>query len=350
MAPINTCAPGAIVTTERNPWILGSFPKDFSALLLPALLGFYLSRGLNRSLDGWSGQLVLFLVYGWIDSGHVWTTFWRTHIYKRERFLRRRALWLPALVTGGIALWLLLGLPGFWTFAVVATLFHNQRQLWGFVRWYEKLAGKRRKETFWFFHLLIFLPVLAYVLRPVDPGHYYLVKADIPHFSWAGAFQWVTWAWLATCIYWAAFELRLFFRGEREWGRVFGLSSAAVIYGYGFFAARSVMDVAFPLVLSHGVSYLAVMAQTSRRLGIPAAGGRKGWVWLAATALAGGVVAHFLLEELDFEAWNQGGGAWIICVGVALYFGPTLTHYLFDSWLWTGRHPEAGEIFRSHEA
>lgn len=348
MASINTSAPGATVTTSHgpNPWILGSFKGDFAAILLPALLGFVLSRYV--SLEPGRGQLALFLVYGWIDSGHVWTTFWRTHVHGPERALHPRRLWLPLFVTAGIAVWLLSGLPGFWTFAVAGTLFHNQRQLWGFVRWYEKLAARRRRATRVFFFCFIALPVLAYLARPVDPGHYYLVPADIPHFASAGAFWILTYAWFAALFTWAFYELALYFRGQREWGRCFGLGAAALIYGYGFFGARTVMDVAFPLILSHGVSYLAVLAQTSRRLAIPRAGAHYGWAWIAATAFTGGLLAHFLLKEVEFSAWRDGPHAWLICLGGALYFGPTLTHYLYDAWLWTGRHPEAAAIFVEH--
>jgi|GEM_PF-2678908 len=351
MALTNTCAPGATAIAEKsNPWILGSFWRDFCAILLPALLGFFLSRSISYTHGFGAGQLALFIVYGWIDSGHVWTTLWRTHAVREERIRRPWATWLPLLITVSIAAWLLLGIPGFWIFAVTATLFHNQRQLWGFLRWYEKLSGTRHRVSAWFFAGFVGLPVAAYAMRPLDPGHFYLVKADIPHFSFSFGFWAVTAAWFTLVFAWAFWELFLYFGcGLREWGRCFALGATALIYGYAFFGARTVMDIAFPLVLSHGVSYLAVMIQTSRRLRIPLSGTqRAGWAWLLGTALAGGLLAYFLLEEFEFENWNKGPGSALVCIAVALYFGPTLSHYFSDSWLWTGRHPDAALIFGAH--
>jgi hypothetical protein len=335
---------------QKNPWILGSFPRDSLAFCLPALLGFVLSRSLSFRKEDFAAQLALFVVYGLVDSGHVWTTLWRTHAHRPDRRDRGWRRWLPLLVTAVIAVWLLSQLPYFWPVAVAATLFHNQRQLWGIVRWYEKLAGTRRRPTAVFFHLFVWLPVLAYLTRPVNPNHFYLVPNDIPHFSSPSFFWALTYTWLLTVFAWALHEMFLYFRGTREWGRVFGLGAAALTYGWAFFGARTVMDVAFPLVLSHGAAYVAIMAQTSRRLGIPRLETRaRAWVGLLATALGGGVLAVCLLERFDFADWSVAGAGRVwICLASAAYFGPVLSHYIADGWLWTGRHPEAREIFAGH--
>jgi hypothetical protein len=353
MVCINMSAPGVTATAlarPHNPWILGRAWKDFSMLLLPAIIGFVASRAISYDASDYSGVFVLFLVYGWLDSGHVWSTLWRSHWHAPERKLRAWRKWLPLFVIAGIFFWLVFRWPGFWGFAVAGTLFHNQRQLWGFVRWYEKLSGHKRGATVWFFHAFIFLPVAIYLVRPLDPGHFYLVKGDIPHFGSLFLHQWLSWIWLGVFFIWVIYEIQLFLRHGPEWGRIYGLFSAALIYGLGFSLANTIMDIAFPLVLSHAVSYLAVMAQSSNRLAIRGLETRKSaWTALLLMAFLGGVLATFLLERFEFELWNQGERDLLLCFAVAMYFGPTLSHYIFDSWLWTGKHPDASLIFARHD-
>lgn len=339
---MNTPAPAG------NPWILGSPARDFAMLLLPGILGFALARLLPQRVEFLS-LLVFFLVYGWIDNGHVYTTIWRTLINKQERARHSIYLWGPLACVIFVLAWAVSGWPGLWLFAVYITLFHNFRQLWGFNRWYQKLAGRSDRSSSFFFHGLLLLPAVAYHTRPFTANHYYLVPGDLFHWPHWPTHLGAVILWCALLVVWLGRESLLWRQGIREPGRLYGFGAGIIIYGGAFFLGERDVDLAFPLVLSHGISYLAVSAQTSKRLGLPGTHGRgHALAWMFATALIGGMFAYSMTEMQDFESWQAGANPFLLNLAIALYLGPLYAHYLFDAWLWTGKHPEAKAIFAPH--
>lgn len=335
--------------SPANPWILGSPLRDFAMLLLPGLAGFALARAVPHS-SGFLALAIFFAVYGWIDNGHVYATVWRTLVNGRERRRHSIYLWGPVACIFAVFVWAQTGAPGLWLFAVYITLFHNFRQLWGFNRWYQKLAGRKDAGSSVYFHGLLLLPALAYHTRPFTSNHYYLVPGDLFHWPhWPTHLGSVV-AWFLLLAAWLFREARLWKRGIREPGRLYGFGAGVIIYAGAFFLGERDVDLAFPLVLSHGISYLAVSAQTSGRLGLPGTGRPvRAFAWMLATALIGGLFAYSLTEAQDFETWSASGSPLLLNLAIAAYLGPLYAHYLFDAWLWTGRHPEAREVFAAHD-
>lgn len=152
-------------------WILGSFKKD--------ALFFYLPGGIAMLLTvvfphlGESSLWYAFIATGLIDSGHVYTTFWRT-LFHPEEFRSRKAYFiLPVCFFFIFALWFKLGAQYLWSFVVYATLFHHIRQVYGVSKWYQVLNKKSDLISDKFLYLLAVFPMFAYHFRPGVPANYY---------------------------------------------------------------------------------------------------------------------------------------------------------------------------------
>ena len=62
----------------------------------------------------------------------------RTLLNKEELISNPITILVPILIAILSFLWLYLKIPYYWSFYILITVFHNLRQGWGLVRWYEK--------------------------------------------------------------------------------------------------------------------------------------------------------------------------------------------------------------------
>jgi len=87
----------------RSPWIFGSFAADFGWLYLPGtiLLAWVILGGVEALPAAWLFPLLVMVKV--LDTGHTYTTVWRTYLHPTER--RRISLYtaLPLALFAGIA-------------------------------------------------------------------------------------------------------------------------------------------------------------------------------------------------------------------------------------------------------
>ena len=117
-------------------WILEKPLLDLSFLVLPALVAI----GIFFSGIDYGAHLALlgFIVFTWVDSGHVFVTVLRTYMHREEYESNKVYIYAPIVIFVTMSLWLMTGGKFIWDFVVYATLHHNIKQFYGITRWYQK--------------------------------------------------------------------------------------------------------------------------------------------------------------------------------------------------------------------
>lgn len=339
----------------KQHWILGSFRRDFLFLTFPGLVAIAFAAATRHSQDWVLRIWIASFVYICIDSGHVYTTMWRTYLQPSE-FRDKRKLYLatPLVFMLAFFIWVYAQLPGLWELVVYGTLFHNFRQLWGFLRWYEKIEGRKDPNTGFFFHAFILIPIIAFHVNPSRPkGYYYVDSSEMFHFPSELAYKGCLIAYGAVFLVFLLHELQNYRAGLREPGRLLGLITAIVLYGYGPLFGTTFSELILPLVASHGIAYMAVMSQTTGRLGHTRwSGFRQLLIVMIVTAVgfgvADGLMQWWLMDEKT--SYLAGAPNALLALGTALSLGPLYSHYLFDAFLWKKSHRDAPVVFSASPA
>jgi hypothetical protein len=168
----------ATATTQpATAWIMG--PRtDLVWVMLPVVTG-YLCLYAHAELAVSSFSIWWFWSVA-LNGPHFYATISRTYLDRQER--RER----PLLLIGSLA-WLLVGpvclfwsiaaqnrapFLAFWLFQVLWAYFHVVRQHYGFMALYQRRngepAGSSNRRDYWFFHVVMFGPVAALLLRYPD--------------------------------------------------------------------------------------------------------------------------------------------------------------------------------------
>jgi hypothetical protein len=334
-------------STLRNPWIFETRGRELSVFVLPALLGAVLTRFWDEH-SGAFGALA-FVSLAWIDAGHVYSTLLRTHVHRR---LCPPAVspWLLVGTLGILLSWILLGIPGLWSFVTYATVFHHFRQFHGFQRWAQMKTGRKDPTSDLLLLGLCVIPLLLYhyptpgrTLGDViytekdlflNPGAPWLNPEFMRAFLSALYIGIITWT--------LGREVALYSRGVREPARVLALIWPAILYGYSFLLTQNKLQMLVPLVLAHGVPYFGVLAERIYKV--------RTWNWSSAkTALLAAAAFGFLLGTFEHwieEVWIETDSTYllpghpVLKVAIALYLTPLLYHYVADAWLWRRSHPD----------
>jgi hypothetical protein len=321
-------------------WILGSVGKDFSFFVAPGLaaLAFVM---LFPELASHS-VLYMLIAVGFIESGHVYTTFWRTYFHGEERNSSSFYVVVPLVIFVVFAIWMYLGRVGLWSFVAYANIFHHVRQYYGFGRWYQGLNRRFAISSDLFLYALCALPIVAYHFKPGAIGGYYsdndLLLHPNPTLFWT-----VTAAYAITWFCWIFVEVR---ERRSEWNRIVSIALPAVLYGTCFYFGRDIATILTPLVISHGFAYFGVMGdsltktQTKRFPTFV----RALAIVIVTALVAGGI--EFYADENWIDFRDSGpGGSWLVALMTGLYLVPLFSHFVFDARIWRRKHREAPLVF-----
>jgi hypothetical protein len=291
------------------------------------------------------------LIYGLmataiLDSGHVYTTAWRTNFHPESAY-RKSLYWLtPLLFFCFFLAWSYSQLPGIWSFVVYSTLFHHVRQTYGFSKWYQTLNRRKDKNSDRFLYALSLIPICLYHFREGVIGGYYS-NNDLFLRPENLMVKILFIMYVIIVFGWLTYEVLLWKRRLREWNRLFSVAFPALIYGYCFLWGQSFTQVLFPLLIVHGSAYLVIMThsltRTQRaRFRTP----------LVALCLLGLTALIFGLGESFIEESSLGGGdghpSVLRSALIALTLTPLYSHYVFDAMIWKKSHPEASAIFAAN--
>ncbi len=321
-------------------WILKTPSREFSFLYLPGLLAvlvavFFPSLGAESLLYG------LFAV-GFVDSGHVYTTMWRTWLHPEEVVSDKSYVLFPLVFFILFSSWFYFQIPYLWAFVVYATLYHHTRQIYGFSKWYQKLNQRQDPESDRYLYFFAYFPMVIYHFRPEAIGAYY-TERDLFLYPQTGLRDFFLSFYLMVGMTWVYREWRLWKSGIRELNRLISIAFPGMIYGYCFLVGTTVTQVLFPLLFLHGVAYLGVMGQslskTQKRFQ------KEGIAFFVVliTALLFGLLDSWVEENFLETFIGQAPVLNSLVVGLALT--PLFSHYAFDALIWKKNHREAGVIF-----
>lgn len=323
-------------------WIWSNSRQDFQWLYLPGLLAIAASFFLTESSSSIAFLVFAFIAKEFLDSGHVYTTLWRTYLNPSERYRTRVYIFAPLLIFSVFFAWAYSGMAYLGTFVVYATIFHNVRQFYGISKWYQKLNGVFRVDSDRLFSALCFLPFFI--------AHFRTGEIWNSFSSGGGALRWpnellyqrLLWGYLAIILIWIGYEVSIM-RRHREWNRLLSVAFPAAVYGFCFLHGRTMTEVLFPLVVSHGVAYIGLVSLSLKRTQRFPSLAQWTIILVFLTALVFG-----LLESVFERQLNSSSP--VFAALVALYLTPLFCHYWFDAFLWRSQHPESAQIYGPRSA
>ena len=325
-------------------WIFGSARNDFAVMYAAGLLSFVFVWTVPST--AFAATILGLVTLAVIDTGHMLTTIWRTHLRAEERRSNGWYVGLPLLVFATIGLWAWLRIPYLFNVLLYGTIWHHMRQYFGVMRWYEKLNRRSCRPSHWFIHLLFLLP-LGFAHFRTDGIKQIFYRGDVLVYPSEPLFRIFVGLYALTVIAWVGYELYLWRRGVREPNRMLAILVPMLFTGVGCLYGNGTMQVILPLIWTHGVSYFGLLALSLRRLD-PERWKTATWAAVpivVSAAVLGG--AAFYVDEAFLETeYLSGLGLGDILVIAALQT-PSVCHYVFDMWIWTGRHREAKVVFAS---
>jgi hypothetical protein len=321
-------------------WIFGSWIKDALWLYIPGLVALLLAALLRPEQPTWAFLIFAFVAQAVLDSGHVYTTLWRTYLNPVERRRSYIYLWLPPVLFAVFFLWSWGEIPFLGAFVVYSTIFHNVRQFYGLSKWYQRLNGRYRPDSDHLLYFLCLVPVvMAHFRSDIEWSSYY-ARADVVFWPQPELFNFCLYVYVVVALFWLLYEARLVWQNRDEWPRTLSVAFPAAIYGSAFLLGRTQSEILFPLVVSHGLAYLALVGLSVRRTGRPRVNSSLALGLVFITAIIAGSLEHWGESWVDFSDPSMA-------FFVALVLTPLYCHYLFDAFLWKRSHPEAVLIYAS---
>ncbi|MCJ8275327.1 MAG: hypothetical protein HRT44_00945 [Bdellovibrionales bacterium] len=331
--------------SNSSPWILNHKTKDIIFLISPAFITILLGLTFFSSSD--ISIIVLFFVFGLIDNGHVYLTFFRTHINSNERKSSSLFWQVPLGVFIFFFIWLFAKAPYLWHFVVYVTLFHNVRQFYGITRWYQKNIKDPSPWPGRFLYLLTVIPIVAYHFRSDILTGIYSAE-DIFYYPSDYLFSLSMGLYFIVLSCWAAFEILN--RKKSSLGRVLSIVTPLSAYSFGLLFGKTLFQVLGPIVIAHGVGYMALMAHSLEKTepNVYKKFYRTLVMFIGVLIIAGAFEAY-LSNYLD--QWMKDSGEFatnniFLLALMAFYLTPLFCHYVYDAYLWRKGHREAHLIYQ----
>ncbi len=335
----------------RKFWILESPPLDMLLIILPGWLGVLLAWNLPQD-SLWMTLYAMFAIW-FVDAGHTYTTWWRTIFRKQERETHYIYWLAPVATVVGIFLWIKFRLPYLWSFIAYNAIFHQIRQYYGVSRWYQKLNGRFCRISNRFLYTLLVMPFVLFHFRGIDWIYMYSEDGgELFLYPSAVLFRAGLVIYFVTLAGWLAFEARLWAQGIREPNRFLSMLVPISIYGIGFILGNSIAQVIFPILMAHGIPYMAIMDVSLRRLN-PAIFTnflKVLCLMIFTAALLSSVESYAsnFLETLN-QAYRYRETSTGQAFLTALVMTPLICHFIWDAYIWKGTHREAKTVYALSE-
>ncbi len=323
---------------NKSMWIFNSPTLELGFIYIPGLLGITL--GVLFPELGNTSFLYALLATSLIDSGHVYTTLWRTYFHKRELISSKRYVIFPILSFLLFFVWNISSLPGLWKFVVYSTLFHHVRQVYGLSKWYQSLNKRSDKKSDFFLYALSILPIITYHFRPGAIAQYNTTY-DLFLFPNIIIARVLMMLFFGILLGWIYYESSLWKNGVREINRVTSVAYPTFIFSYCFFIGETLTQVLFPLLFIHGISYMGIMGIALKRSQkLKFSSFSKGIFVVIFTATIFGIFETWIEQNL-IDLSNQ---SFLNSLLIGVYLTPLFCHYYFDSVIWKKGHRESKEI------
>jgi len=315
-------------------WILRNSTKDLCLFYLPGILAILISKFISGAEGNWTYLLFTWLALGVLDGGHVYSTLWRTYFNKNE--LLRRPLYYklaPVLLFLLFALWVYFGGLYLGYVVVYFTIYHNIRQLFGVSKWYQKINKSFDKGSDFFLYAFCLIPVIAFHFRDnVQTPNYYDVSGSLYPDQFLFSLSLLIFSLLF--LLYAVKEVIFYFKTKQlQTARILSVIYPGLIYSFAFLFSNNIIEILFPLVVSHGLTYLILIDYSLERTTSNYKKKTLIFVLLAAVVFGS---TEFFTESLFVDVSDPTKA-----IATALFLTPLFCHYLFDAFLWTKDHPES---------
>lgn len=315
--------------------IWGKLYIDIILLYLPGVLAIILSHTLLNEPS--TALLVSLIAVAVLDAGHVYTTIWRTYLQANERSRTYVYLLMPigffVLFFSWVHFkWVYLG-----AFVTYVTAFHNIRQLLGISRWYQKLNKQWSRISDIFLYLSCVFPFLIFHFRSNIPNPQQYVQSELFLYPHPQIHQILLGIYGFLILVWVGFEAYRLFK-YKDLTRTLSVFFAGVFYGFALIKGQTLAQILFPLIVSHGVSYLALMDFSMRRINPLIYKGVLPIILLVITTAFFGGFKYWLEKVLlPGQPWQA--------FFIAVILTPLFCHYAIDGFLWKRTHPDSKKIY-----
>jgi hypothetical protein len=255
------------------------------------------------------------------DAGHVYTTFLRMKAETQNDLLK---------LYGPLFIFLLLFYTSIymnfsyvWGIVIYATFVHNVKQNYGIAIWKSRVS---KLVTIWQFKFMFyFINTLCFVAFHVRTD--LEVKNSYPYSSLllypnATVFR------LLLVLYIILFTLFLYlcFKNNlKKWKSVIVPVIMTLTYAYSFLIARTFEQAMIPLVLSHGISYVALIDYSLKKIL-----NKRSILLLALLLIVGASYEYFVTDILFILNLHPMFTSFFQAIALSFLF----SHYYYDSYLW----------------
>jgi len=327
-------------------WILEKPSKDFTWILFPgfaAALYFMIAEANTGFYD-----VMAFIVMGLIDSGHVYSTLWRTYFHREERISSSIYIWTPLIIFVIGFCWFHFQIPYLYSFIFYATAYHHIRQFYGVTKWYEKLDGSFTKWSGRFLYILSLTPAIAAHFRSDLVIEFYTSK-DLLMNPNPEVFKWIVWLNIFLILAYVVYEYNNYRTGQFKLNRCLSVVAPVVLYTTVFYVGTDGFQILLPLMVAHGIPYYAMLGVGLTRTRPKVFPSYMSVIKavLITTVLFGGFEFYFEREIIEFDdkylyvtpkVWES--------LLLGLYVIPMMCHYTLDAFIWKSKHREGKMIFK----
>lgn len=319
--------------------ILKDSKADALAIFFPFILSLFFASTLPSQFI-----FVAMIAVSVIDSGHVYITAWRTWLHGRIPKSQFYIFVVPVAVFAVVFLWQKLQVHGLWSLVVYFTVFHNIRQLYGINKWYQNCERSQNKLRDFILYSICILSFLAFHFR-TDIKLSYYVGNELFMFPDQKVFAWLRIIICLLYCFWLIAELfNLKKHKQIKFGSFLFTGFGSLIYSAAFLLSSNELQVFAPLIVPHGVHYLALVSFACVRTDTLLSQKR---VWAVVAILASMIgfgIAEFYFEGqlLDYERRSVFNLAVL-----SLYLVPLLSHFILDAMIWKKQYFENHMIYRN---
>lgn len=326
-------------------WILENPSKDALLILFPG----FLAASYFMVVEANSGfyELMAFVVMGLIDSGHVYSTLWRTYFHSDERRSSAIYIWVPVIIFFIAFSWFYFQIPYIYSFIFYATAYHHIRQYFGVVKWYEKLEQSYTKLSGTFLYLLSICPAVAAHFRHNLTIEFY-TKKDLLMYPNKELFNTVVFINLFLIFVYCFYEFWLWKRGRFKLNRTLAVVSPVILYSMVFYLGKNSFQILLPLMVAHGIPYFSMLGVSLKRTRSSKFPDFKSVIKaiLLTSLLFGSFEFYFESEIIDFDdSYLFVRPDVIDCLLIAFYTIPLMAHYTLDAFIWKSNHREGRLVF-----
>lgn len=342
-----------IVPFNLQGWCMWIFRNKYLDFLFFMGFGFLSLIAVQFLPENSYGYLILsYIALQFFDSGHVYTTLFRTYfrssVWTKEPF---KYIVLPLVIFAGS--FFLTYFPFIYMLYLVTYLaiFHYYRQHIGFLRWYQKLNKRRDVVGEYFFNALIFISFIVFHFRSdvlqIIPLEFRFLNYSDPGVVFFGVLLYVI-----VFILWIFREIMLAKKVPFELNRCAYIMGISLLYGYCFMGSSNLAEFYIPQGVTHGLAYMAIIVFSKKKLDLYE--GKKFNLIISIFLVAMvALLGHHSQDAMDQFTGEDSVGVsfmaqsvWIKIV-VAWTYTPVIYHYVIDGFIWKKEDAEAKIIYES---